>query len=87
MRWPCSPNPRVSISARIPAMVRCVRDGGGGSPPDSEDSQTGSRIDCGVDNRRNSQSHFVLGYGSVLAAKMVLKSNSSTSASTEMRRC
>ena len=29
---------------------------------------------------------FVLGYGSVLAAKMVLKSNSSTSASTEMRR-
>ena len=29
---------------------------------------------------------FVLGYASVLAAKMVLKSNSSTSASTEMRR-
>jgi len=29
---------------------------------------------------------FVFGYGSVLAAKMVLKSNSSTSASTEMRR-
>jgi hypothetical protein len=42
-------------------MVRCVRDGGGGSPPDSEDSQTGSRIDCCVDDRRNSQSHFRVG--------------------------
>lgn len=61
MRWPCSPNPRVSISARIPAMVRCVQDGGGGSPPDSENSQTGSRIDCCVDDRRNSQSHFRVG--------------------------
>jgi len=61
MRWPCSPNPRVSISARIPAMVRCVQHGGGGSPPDSENSQTGSRIDCCVDDRRNSQSHFRVG--------------------------
>ena len=86
MRWPCSPNPRVSISARIPAMVRCVRDGGGGSPPDSEDSQTGAGLTV-VWMTAVILSHiFVLGYGSVLAAKMVLKSNSSTSASTEMRR-
>ena len=66
MRWPCSPNPRVSISARIPAMVRCVRDGGGGSAPDSEDSQIGSGIDYCVDDCRNSQSHFRVGIWLVL---------------------
>ena len=37
-------SPRVGISAGIPARVRGVRDGGGGSAPDPEDSQIWSRL-------------------------------------------
>ena len=38
---------RIGISAGIPARVRSLRDGGGGSAPfDPEDSQIGSGIDC-----------------------------------------
>ena len=58
--------PRVGISAGIPARVRGVRDGGGGSAPDPEDSQIGSGIDCCVDDCRNSQSHFRVGIWPVL---------------------
>ena len=58
--------PRVGISAGIPARVRGVRDGGGGSAPDPEDSQIGSGIDCCVDDSCNSQSHFRVGIWLVL---------------------
>jgi len=58
--------PRVGISAGIPARVRGVRDSGGGSAPDPEDSQIGSGIDYCVDDCRNSQSHFRVGIWLVL---------------------
>jgi hypothetical protein len=45
----------------IAARVRSVRDGGGDSAFDSEDSQIGSAIDYCVDDCSNSQSHFRLG--------------------------
>jgi len=53
--------PRVGISAGISARVRSLRDAGGGSAPDSEDSQIGSGIDFDVDDYGNSQSHFRVG--------------------------
>ena len=58
--------PRVDISAGIPARVRRLRDGGGDSAPDSEDSEIGSAIDCCVDDSRTSQPHFRVGIWLVL---------------------
>src|SRR5882762_3269378 len=58
--------PRVDISASIPARVRSVRDGDGGSAPDPEDSKIGSAIDGYVDDSRNSQPHFRVGIWFVL---------------------
>jgi hypothetical protein len=46
--------------------IRGVRDGGGGSAPDPEDSQIGSGIDCWVDDCRSPQSHFCVGIWLVL---------------------
>jgi len=58
--------PRFNTSAGIPPRIRGVRDGGGGSTHDSEDSQIGSRTDCCVYDCRTSQSHFRLGIWLVL---------------------
>ena len=61
--------PRAGISAGIPARLRSLRDGGGGSAPDSEVSQIGSGIDCCLDECRNSQSHFRVGIWLVLCRR------------------
>src|SRR5258708_11094733 len=55
--------PRVGISVGIAARVRSLRDSGGDSAPDSEDSQIGSGIDCCVDAAAILSHIFVLGYG------------------------
>src|SRR5882672_6885974 len=54
------------VSQPVFRLASGVRDGGGGSAPDPEDSQIGSRIDCCMDDCRNSQSHFRVGLWLVL---------------------
>src|SRR5712675_409707 len=61
--------PWVGISAGVSARVRGVRDGGGGSAPNPEDSQIGSTTDRSVDDSRNSQSHFRVGIWLVLCRR------------------
>src|SRR5713226_1166925 len=57
---------RVDISVGISAGIRGVRNHGGGSIPDSEDSPIGSEIGHFVDDRHYPQSHFRVGIWLVL---------------------
>jgi hypothetical protein len=61
--------PWVGISASVSVRVWGVRDGVGGSARHPNDSESGSGIDCYVDDSRNSQSHFRSGIWPILCRR------------------